>query len=132
MEKIFLIKKRLADRLNIIDHPPNLLPRWTASSPKSESSKTTCAIFLVASFPDSIAILQSAVLRARISLTPSPVMATLCPFACKPSTRLFFCSGVTRPKTVYWLAAWCKSSSVSQASGIDQIFCSFNACFLCQ
>ena len=27
--------------------------------PKSESSKTTCAIFLVASFPDSIAILQS-------------------------------------------------------------------------
>ena len=75
-------------------------------------SATIDGIFLVASFPDSIAILQSAVLRARISLTPSPVMATLCPFACKPSTRLFFCSGVTRPKTVYWLAAWCKSSSV--------------------
>ena len=52
-----------------------------------------------------MAMPQSASLRAMTSLTPSPVMATVWPFFCRAFTSSFFCSGVTRPKTVYFSAA---------------------------
>ena len=43
----------------------------------SESSNTNCDTCLAASLPSAIAILQSASRSAKISLTPSPVIATL-------------------------------------------------------
>ena len=44
-------------------------------------------------------------------LPPSPVMATLCPSACMDDTIVRFCSGLTRPNTVYSLATCGMSSS---------------------
>ena len=44
---------------------------------KSELSNTNCDTCLAASLPSAIAILQSASRNAKISLTPSPVIATL-------------------------------------------------------
>ena len=43
---------------------------------------------------------QSASFRARTSLTPSPVMATVWPALCRARTILRFWFGTTRPKTV--------------------------------
>ena len=43
---------------------------------------STVAIFFAASLPCAMAILQSASFRARTSLTPSPVIATVCPWDC--------------------------------------------------
>ena len=48
---------------------------------KLEFSNTSCDTFLAASLPEAIATLQSASLSARTSLTPSPVIATVCPLA---------------------------------------------------
>ena len=45
--------------------------------PKSESNKTTCATWVAASLPEAMAMLQSALFMAKISLTPSPVIATV-------------------------------------------------------
>ena len=39
---------------------------------------------------------MSAFLRAGASLTPSPVMATMCPRSCNAWTILSLCSGETR------------------------------------
>ena len=50
--------------------------------------------------PLAIATEQSASRRARISFTPSPVMATVCLSAFIAVTRMRFCSGVTLPNTV--------------------------------
>ena len=67
---------------------------------KSESSSTTWATWQAAWAPDAMAMPQSASLRASTSLTPSPVMATVCPAFWSARTSLRFCSGVTRPNTV--------------------------------
>ena len=40
-----------------------------------------------------------------MSLTPSPVIATVFPRAFRALTSVAFCSGVTRPNTVYFAAA---------------------------
>ena len=66
---------------------------------KSESSSTTCAAWRAASEPAPMAMEQSASFMARMSLTPSPVMATRLPVPLRASTSCFFCSGFTRPKT---------------------------------
>ncbi len=66
---------------------------------KSESSSTTCAACIAASLPEAIAIEQSAFFIARISLTPSPVIATVLPAFFSASTIFCFCSGVVRPNT---------------------------------
>ena len=50
---------------------------------KLESSSTSWEICRAASLPEAMAILQSASLRASTSLTPSPVMATVCPSSCR-------------------------------------------------
>ena len=48
---------------------------------KLESNKTKSAIELAASAPEAIAMLQSLWRNAKTSLTPSPVIATVCPKA---------------------------------------------------
>ena len=68
---------------------------------KLESSSTRLEQSFAASLPAAMATLQSASFRASTSLTPSPVIATVCPFFFKACTMDFFCSGVTRPKTEY-------------------------------
>ena len=63
-------------------------------------SRTIWATARVASEPEPIATPMSASLRARTSFTPSPVIATVCPWDCSAPTMSRFCCGVTRPKTV--------------------------------
>lgn len=63
-------------------------------------SSTICATARVASEPDPIATPMSASFSARTSLTPSPVIATVCPRDCSAPTMSRFCCGVTRPNTV--------------------------------
>ena len=87
------------------------LPSFTTdgSEEKLDSSSTSFEIFLATSLPSAIAIEQSASLSARVSLTPSPVMATTLPLFFKALIMVYFCSGVTRPKTVNW-SAICSTS----------------------
>ena len=80
--------------------------------PKSESISTSWDTFLAASLPDCMAILQSASFNAITSLTPSPVMAMVCPCSFNVFTRSSFCAGVTLPNTVYFSAASLISSGV--------------------
>ena len=79
---------------------------------KLESNSTRELTFFAASDPDAIATEQSASLSASTSLTPSPVIATVCPAALSALTRVSFWSGRTRPNTVYFVAASRTSSSV--------------------
>ena len=79
---------------------------------KSLSTSTRCATFLAASLPAAIATLQSAAFKARVSLTPSPVMATVWPAFCSAKTKAFFCSGFTRPNTPACASAASTSASV--------------------
>ena len=57
---------------------------------KLESSKISWDTFLAASLPLAIAILQSEVFKAKTSLTPSPVIATVLPLLCNASIINFF------------------------------------------
>ena len=76
---------------------------------KSESSSTNCATCEAAWEPEAIATEQSASFKAKISFTPSPVIATVCPAFCKIFTILRFSSGFTRPKTVFSNTIFSKS-----------------------
>ena len=78
---------------------------------KLESNKTSWATFFTASHPEAIAILQSASFKAKISLIPSPVIATVCLASFKALTNNCFWWGLTRPKTVYFSATANTSSS---------------------
>ena len=69
------------------------------------SNKTRWLTLRAASLPAAMATEQSASLIAKISFTPSPIIATVCPFAFCALISKHFCSGVTLPNTVYWLAA---------------------------
>ena len=103
-EKIFFTRNKLEER-------SMLLTTWRPSKTtsgiveKSESNNTTCEACAVAWFPEAMAILQSASFMAKISLTPSPVIATVWSNFFNNNTNCFFCSGVTRPKTVYFSKA---------------------------
>ena len=66
---------------------------------KSLSTSTSWATLRAASEPAAMATEQSACLRASVSFTPSPVMATTWPCSCSAMTNCFFCSGFTRPNT---------------------------------
>ncbi len=73
---------------------------------KSEFISTRSEIWAATSLPEAIAMEQSASLRASTSLTPSPVMATVCPAFCRAWMSSFFWLGFTLPKTLYsWQAA---------------------------
>ena len=112
-ENIVLIKNIDADIviLLITRRPSSTI--WGIAS-KLLSSKTRFAAFLAASLPDAIAIEQSASLKARTSLTPSPVIATVWPCCFKATTIAFFCCGVTLPKTEYLFKASVISSEVER------------------
>ena len=72
---------------------------------KPESRRTSLALRLAASEPSPMAILTSASFIARMSLTPSPVMATVLPCFLRASMRCFFSVGLTRVKMVYSLTS---------------------------
>ena len=91
-----------------------LLPSRTTDGihEKSELTSTICAALHAASLPEPKAMLQSALLSASTSLTPSPVIATTSPLSLRACIILLFCSGCTLPNTVYFSAAASSSSSV--------------------
>ncbi|OAH12127.1 hypothetical protein STSP_45880 [Streptomyces jeddahensis] len=64
-------------------------------------SSTIWATARLASEPEPMATPMSASFSASTSLTPSPVIATVCPRDCSAPTISRFCCGVTRPKTVW-------------------------------
>ena len=114
-EKMFLTKNRLAERCILFTtRRPSATTLGICA--KSESISTTLAACETASLPEAIAIPQSARFIARISLTPSPVIATVCPISCIALTSFCFCRGVTLPKTVYSRAALYSFSSVSSSA----------------
>ena len=110
-EKIFFTRYRLAVRSMLLT---TLLPSITTDGIllKSLSNSTSWDTWDAASLPDAMAILQSASFNARISFTPSPVIATVFPSSFKACTKMRFCSGVTLPNTVYLEAARRTASSL--------------------
>ena len=109
-EKIFFTRNSVAARwILLMTRRPSFTMSGMAGNWLSRS--TRLASWLAAWAPEAIATEQSACFMASRSLTPSPVMATVCPCFCRAATSFFFCSGVTRPKTVQE-AAFRKSSSV--------------------
>ena len=81
--------------------------------PKLLSISTRWLTFLAASLPEATEIAQSASFSAKMSFTPSPVIATVLPSVLIARTKMAFCSGVTLPKTVYLLATFSTSFSFS-------------------
>ena len=73
---------------------------------KSEFRRTSLAERRAASEPSPIAMEQSASFMAKMSLTPSPVMATVFPCFLRALMRLDFCFGVTRAKMPYSLTSF--------------------------
>ena len=97
-----------------------LLPSNTTLGMEAKllSINTIWLTFLAASLPEATLTAQSASFMARISLTPSPVMATVLPNDLIALIRMAFCSGDTRPNTVYLLATDTTSLSFSPSSEI--------------
>ena len=98
------------------------LPSKTVSGilEKSLFISTIWLTLLTASFPLAIAIEQSASLSAKISLTPSPVIATVLPSFLIVLIKSAFCSGVTLPNTVYLFAAAITCFSLSPSRLINE------------
>ena len=91
-----------------------LLPSSTAETivAKLSSVNITSAASLATSVPTfPIAQPISAVFNAGLSFTPSPVIATISPFACHAFTILTLCSGDTLAYTEYFLIFFVNSSS---------------------
>ncbi len=80
-----------------------------------QSSSTRLATCRAASLPEAMAMEQSASFSAGMSLTPSPVMATVCPASFSARTISRFSWGVTRPKTEWRVAASRMASSSGSA-----------------
>ena len=98
-EYTVLIKYILATRSILLT---TLLPSATilVRTLKSDCVKTTSDTLLAALIPLASAIPQSDSLRAKISLTPSPIYPTVSR-SFKALTISCFCLGVTRPKIVF-------------------------------
>ena len=96
--KTVLTRKREAERCRLL---MERRPSATTSGmwEKSLSARTISETFLAAAEPEAMETEQSASRRARTSLTPSPVMATVRPRRWSAFTRSRFYWGVTRPKT---------------------------------
>ena len=98
-----------------------LLPSSTAETivAKLSSVSITSAASFATSVP-TIPIAQpiSAVFSAGASLTPSPVIATISPFACHAFTILTLCSGDTLAYTLYFLIFFVNSSSVISSNSL--------------
>ena len=82
---------------------------------KSEFIRTICETFFATSLPSAIEIAQFASLSASVSFTPSPVIATVCPFAFRVLMIRTFCSGVTLPNIEYSSQIAASSSFVSSS-----------------
>ncbi|MCY1525710.1 hypothetical protein D9M68_606990 [compost metagenome] len=83
---------------------------------KLSSASTICAASLAASVPlIPMAMPMSARLRAGESLTPSPVMATRSPMACKRSTRRSLWLGLVRANTLVSFSRASSSASLSSS-----------------
>ncbi len=80
----------------LMDWRPSSIILGTASKP--ESKRTNLAARRAASEPSPIASETSASFMAKISFTPSPVMATVFPCFLRAMMRSFFSAGVTRVK----------------------------------
>src|SRR5262250_846121 len=100
-----LVMNKLATRsmLAVTRLPSATTPGRVANLP---SSRTSSATALVAGAPEPIAMPISASLSASTSLTPSPVIATVCPRACSALTMASFWCGVTRPNTEPSVSTW--------------------------
>ena len=85
------------------------------------SSNTICATARDAELPEPIATPMSASLSARTSLTPSPVIATVCPRDCNACTIARFWSGRTRPNVVYSSSVSASASGVSGSSRASMV-----------
>ena len=98
MENSVLVRKSDAERWRLLmERRPSATTAGMEA--KSLSTSTISATLRAASEPAAMATEQSASLSARTSLTPSPVMATVCPRRFKATTSSRFCWGVTRPNT---------------------------------
>ena len=83
---------------------------------KLSSASTMAAASLAASVPFlPMATPTSARFRAGASFTPSPVMATTSPLACRACTRRSLCSGLARAKTSTSVTTWRKAASSSSS-----------------
>ncbi len=74
------------------------------------SSSTSSDTDFAAGVPAPMAMPRSASFRARVSFTPSPVMATTSPWPCSACSSARLASGVTRPKTALSSAALASSA----------------------
>ncbi|CKR92727.1 Uncharacterised protein [Mycobacterium tuberculosis] len=98
-EYTVLVRNRLATR-SILPMTRRPSPTTWGSVANRLFSNTICATAREAGLPEPIATPISASLRASTSLTPSPVIATVCPCDCRACTIARFWSGRTRPKLV--------------------------------
>ena len=97
--KIFLTRNRDAARVMLLmTRRPSSTMRGITS--KSASSSVICATRQAASLPPAMAMEQSAALRAGMSFTPSPTMATPWPSLRSASISPCLSWGDTRPKMV--------------------------------
>ena len=87
----------------LMDWRPSSIIEGTAS--KSEFKRTSLLARRAASLPSPMARETSASFIAKISLTPSPVIATVLPCFLKALMRSFFSAGVTRVKMLYSLTS---------------------------
>ena len=101
---MFLDRKRVAERSRLLmDWRPSSIILGTAE--KSDFKRTSLADLLAASEPSPMAMEQSASFMANISLTPSPVIATVLPCFLRARTRDFFWAGLTRVKILCFLTS---------------------------
>src|SRR5215207_6796877 len=80
------------------------MPRPSRTARTIVAKLSSARIIFAASFVTSVPVMpmatpMSALLRAGASFTPSPVIATMFPSACRPSTICSLCSGATRAYT---------------------------------
>ena len=100
------------------------LPSSTADTTvaKLSSVKITSAASFATSVPTTpIAQPISAIFNDGASFTPSPVIATVSPFACHAFTILTLCSGETLAYTEYFLTFLISSSSLISSNSVPVI-----------
>ena len=105
--------EQVGDAFDVADDAPALGDDRRADVANRLSSSTIWATALVAGSPDPIDTPMSASFRASTSLTPSPVIATVCPRDCSAPTIARFWSGRTRPKVVDFATVSARASGSS-------------------
>ena len=92
------------------------MPRPSRTAATMVAKLSSARIILPASLVTSVPVMpmampMSADLRAGASLTPSPVMATTAPPACRASTMRSLCTGATRANTAVVRTATARAGS---------------------